>query len=107
MVRPGQLQEYHRVPNRRRRKAASTTNINASNPVPSGESVGIAVTATTVAVLLLFAVFGSGVLVAAVALLEIGPEVAGRFSARVMVAELPLAIVPTEQITVVVPLQLP
>ena len=58
-------------------------------------------------VLELFAGFGSGLVVATEAVLDIGPGVEGRVRLREMVADPALARVPSVHVTVVVPLQLP
>jgi hypothetical protein len=72
----------------------------------SGERVGICATTEKVAVDELFAGFGSELLLETVAVFVAGPTV-WAFVTMVIVAVTPEAIVPSEQVTVVVPLQVP
>lgn len=73
------------------------------------ERAGIWVAGTTVsvAVLLLFAAFVSGFVVDTVAVFDTTPGVGGIVSTSVIVADAPFVSVPSVQVTVVVPLQLP
>jgi hypothetical protein len=82
--------------------AASNININ-------GDNVGIDDAATTVitAVPVSFAGFVSGFADVTVAVFETGPGVAGSVTTSKIVAVAPLLSVPTSQVTVDVPLQVP
>lgn len=74
-----------------------------------GEIAGMLAEATTVMfdVLELLAAFPSGLVVETTAVLATGPGAEGSVTASAIEAEPALAIEPSEQVTVVVPLQLP
>ena len=63
--------------------------------------------AVTVAVLLLFARFVSVFVIATVAVFETDPPATGSVTFNAIVAEAPAASVPSVQVTVVVPVQVP
>lgn len=89
--------------------AAATGNATPSNNRAIGESIGIeaAGTVVTTAVALLFAGFVSVFDELTVAVFDTLPGVDGKVTTSETVAVPPLAIVPSEQVTVDVPLQLP
>jgi hypothetical protein len=85
----------------------------ASKPKPQVESAGVPIGAlapvftVTLDVEVLFAVFGSGVVETTVAVLAIVPDALGLRTTNAIVAEPPLAIVPSEQMTALLKVQDP
>jgi hypothetical protein len=97
------------LPYERKNLPATAVNASASNSRANGESVGIAAADATVTVdvAALFAGFVSVFEDVTVAVFDTGPVVDGSVRVSAIVAAPPLLIVPSEQVTVVVPLQLP
>ena len=89
--------------------AATRVSARASNNRTNGESVGMlaAGVTVTVAVAVLFAGFVSVFDEVTAAVFDTTPVVEGSVTVSAIVAIPPLAIVPSEQVTVEVPLQLP
>src|SRR6266550_4242911 len=89
-----------------RKRSARAARTHARSARRSGERAGMSATTKKVAVDALLAGFGSELLLLTVAVFVAGPTVAA-FVTIVIVAVAPEAIVPSEQVTVVVPLHVP
>ena len=81
----------------------------ASNSSTSGEAAGIlaAFTVVIAAVDELFVAFASLLEVVTVAVFDTGPGVEGKVTVSAIVADPPFAMVPSEHVTVLVPLHVP